>query len=70
MTKEELLEVFDWLETNMNKQKLFYFKLEDNNQIFAYFKKPNYLTNNKKICIFYINVIRKIIELEKGKTND
>ncbi|MCI9434061.1 MAG: hypothetical protein HFI86_02130 [Bacilli bacterium] len=64
MSKEEILEIFDWLEINMNKNKLLYFKLLDNNQIGAYFK-----TNNYHFADFYINAIRKVIE-EFGWNND
>lgn len=56
MTKEELLQVFEWLETNMNKDKLLYFKLLDKNQIGAYFK-----IDNKHFVDFYINAILNII---------
>ena len=62
MTKEELLKVFEWLENNMNKDKLLYFKLLDNNQIGAYFK-----IDNKHFADFYINVILSVI---KGGKNE
>lgn len=62
MNKEELLEIFAYLEEHMNKHKLLYFKLIDNNQIGAYFK----LTNNH-FADFYINAIRKVIEDERTK---
>ena len=39
MTKKELFEIFNWLDENMNKSKLLYFKLVGMNQISAYFKK-------------------------------
>ena len=60
MTKEELLQVFEWLEANMNKDKLLYFKLLNNNQIGAYFK-----IDNKHFADFYINVILSVIKGNK-----
>ena len=57
MTKDVLLKIFDWLETNMNKNKLLYFKLLDKNQIGAYFKD-----NNRHFADFYINVVLNIIK--------
>ena len=62
MTKGDLLQVFDWLEANMNKNKLLYFKLLDNNQIGAYFK-----VDNRHFADFYINIILKIIEENKNE---
>ena len=62
MTKEELFKIFEWLETNMNKDKLLYFKLLDKNQIGAYFE-----VNNKHFADFYINVILSIV---KGGKNE
>ncbi|WP_298061745.1 hypothetical protein [uncultured Rikenella sp.] len=51
--------VLDWLEKNMNKQHLFYFRDNDNDEniIDCYFKK-----NNKHFCIFYRQVILKCID--------
>ena len=57
MTKNELLKIFDWLEENMNKKELLYFKLLDKNQIGAYFKD-----NNRHFADFYINVVLNIIK--------
>ena len=62
MTKEELLKVFEWLEANMNKDKLSYFKLLDNNQIGAYFK-----IDNKHFADFYIKVILNVIKGDKDE---
>lgn len=62
MTKEEIIEVFEWLEENANKKKILYFKLLDTNQIGAYFKH-----NNKHFADFYVNVIRKILKEEKDE---
>ena len=62
MTKDELLKIFEWLEENMNKNKLLYFKLTDKNQIGAYFKD-----NNRHFADFYINIILKLI---KGGKNE
>lgn len=56
MTKNELLKVFEWLEENVNRNKLLYFKLLDNNQIGAYSK-----TNNHHFADCYINVIRNVM---------
>lgn len=38
MSIEELEKVFEWLEKNINKQGIFYFKLTSHNQISAYLK--------------------------------
>ena len=54
MTKEELNEIFNWLETTINKDNLFYFKLDASNQISCYFK-----SNNKRLAQFYIDRIKK-----------
>ena len=59
MTEKELKDVFKWLETNMNKQNLFYFKLTDGNQISAYWK-----VDNKPAATFYIKRIIKILKEE------
>lgn len=59
MNKKEINEVFDWLEKNMNKQQLFELKLEDRNQITAYFKGTH-----DRFCQFYINPIMEIIKEE------
>ncbi|WP_288910775.1 hypothetical protein [uncultured Thomasclavelia sp.] len=60
MSKEELLQVFDWLEENANKDNLLYFKLLGNNEIGGYFKH-----NNKHFADFYINVINLRIKEDK-----
>ena len=60
MTIEQLKEIFAWLEKEMNKQTLFYFKLIDENQIMAYYK-----SSGKPFATFYINQIIKVIEEEK-----
>ncbi len=60
MTKEELLEVFDWSEKNANQNNLLYFKLLDNNQIGGYFKE-----SNKHFADFFINSILNIVRSEK-----
>ncbi len=57
---KEIKEVFDWLEENMNKQHLFDLKIEDRNQITAYFKGTN-----DRFCQFYINPIMELIREEK-----
>lgn len=62
MSKEELFKVFDWLEKNVNKSKLFYFKYEDKNSICAYFKD-----NNKIFAQFYVKQILKILSVEENK---
>ena len=60
MAIEQLKEIFAWLEREMNKQTLFYFKLIDENQIMSYFKN-----SGKPFATFYINQIIKVIEEEK-----
>ena len=60
MAIEQLKEIFAWLEKEMNKQTLFYFKLIDENQIMAYYK-----SSGKPFATFYINQIIKVIEEEK-----
>ena len=57
MTKEELNEIFKWLETTINKDNLFYFKLDVSNQISCYFK-----SNNKRLAQFYMDRIKKHID--------
>ena len=61
MAIEQLKEIFAWLEKEMNKQNLFYFKLIDENQIMSYFKN-----SGKPFATFYINQIIKAIEKEKN----
>ncbi len=62
MNREEIIKVFDWLEDEMNKNNLFDFKIEDINQITAYF------SGTKEIfCHFYIKPILKIIKEKEGK---
>ena len=60
MAIEQLKEIFAWLEREMNKQTIFYFKLIDENQIMSYFKN-----SGKPFATFYINQIIKVIEEEK-----
>lgn len=55
MRKEELNQVFDWLEENMNKLGLLYFKIDSNN-ITAYLK-----TTKKSFAQFYPKQILKVI---------
>ncbi len=62
MTKEELLEIFDWLEENANQNKLLYFKLLDENQIGGYFK-----IDNSHFADFYIKPILKIMRGNKDE---
>ena len=50
MSKEELLNVFKWLEETINQSNLLYFKLESDNHIGAYFNN-----NNQHLADFYIN---------------
>ena len=54
MTKEELLEIFEWLEENMGLDGLLYFKFLDVNVIGAYFN-----ADNQHFANFYINAILK-----------
>ncbi len=57
MSEEELSKVFEWLEENMNKNDLLYFKFVDDDVIGAYFK-----SNNQHFADFYISIILKIIK--------
>lgn len=61
MNKEEINNVFDYIEKTFNKQKLFEFRLSTDNQIKAYFKGTN-----KVFAHFYINTILKLIKKEKN----
>lgn len=54
MSKEELKEIFKWLEKNMNKNDLLYFKLDTQKQISGFFK-----SNNKRFAQFYTEEIKK-----------
>lgn len=58
MSAKEIEKVFQYIEDNFNKQKQFDLKIEDRNQITAYFKETN-----KRFCQFYINAI---IELDEN----
>lgn len=57
MSKEELKEIFKWLEKNMNKNDLLYFKLDTQKQISGFFK-----SNNKRFAQFYTEEIKKHLE--------
>lgn len=57
MNKEEINKVFEYIEDNFNKQQQFDLKMEDRNQITAYFKETN-----KRFCQFYINAIIELIK--------
>mgnify|MGYP003289306378 CR=1 FL=1 len=60
MSAKEIEKVFQYIEDNFNKQKQFDLKMEDRNQITAYFKETN-----KRFCQFYINAIIEIIGWEE-----
>lgn len=62
MTKEEMQEVFEYIEKKFNKQGILVFVMEDRNQITGYLK-----SSKKRFCQFYIN---RILELLKGENND
>lgn len=62
MTKEELLEIFDWLEENANQNKLLYFKIIDNMRISGYLK-----INNHRFADFYIHSILEIMRSNKDE---
>lgn len=64
MIKEELEKVFNFLEKEMNKQGLFYFKLIDENNITAFFKETN-----KPFAQFYVKSILKCMESEVTDDN-
>ena len=57
MSAKEIEKVFQYIEDNFNKQKQFDLKMEDRNQITAYFKETN-----KRFCQFYINAIMELIK--------
>ena len=57
MNKEEINKVFEWLEKNANKDDFFYFRIQNVNQITAYWKK-----DNKPFAQFYVKPILKLIE--------
>lgn len=57
MRKDQINKVFEWLEENMNKHDFYYFKMQDVNQITAYWK-----IDNKPFAQFYVKPILKIIE--------
>lgn len=62
MTKEEILEIFDLLESEFNKNSLFYFVWEENNQIGAYFK-----SNDKRFARFYLKNILTLLQDKEMK---
>lgn len=62
MTKEEMLSIFELLEREFNKTKIFYFKLDNGNQIGMHLK-----TNNKRIAQFYVEQLIKVINVLKNE---
>lgn len=60
MNRDELNKIFNWLEKNMNKQNFYYFKMNEANQITAYWK-----VDNKPFAQFYIKPILKLIKENK-----
>ena len=60
MNIDTLKDVFNWLENEVNKNGLFYFKLINDNEIIA-----NWNDDNTTFAIFYINKIIKLIEYER-----
>lgn len=59
MSIEELNKVFEWLEININKQGIFYFRLTSHNQISAFLKCDDSL-----FAQFYV---RNLFEFIKEK---
>lgn len=59
MTREEINDIFDFLEKELNKQGLFKFVLMDNETIYGLWKDTN-----KEFAYFYVNAIKKCIEEE------
>ena len=59
MTKEELNKAFNFLEKEMNKQGLFYFRLTHKNNIMAFFKETK-----KPFAQFYVKSILKCMGSE------
>ena len=60
MNIDTLKDVFNWLENEVNKNGLFYFKLINDNEIIA-----NWNDDNTTFATFYINKIIKLIEYEQ-----
>lgn len=60
MNIDTLKDVFNWLEYEVNPNKLFYFKLINDNEIIA-----NWNDDNTTFATFYINEIIKLIEYER-----
>lgn len=61
MTREELNEIFDWLEENMNKDGLLIFEVMDQCQICARFKE-----RKKVFAVFYIKEVKKLMERRRA----
>lgn len=57
MTREEINQVFEWLEINCNKDNWLDFKMTSDNNITAYFKN-----SNKTFAEFYTKQILKVIK--------
>lgn len=57
MTKKEMEKIFDFLEKEMNKQKLFYFKYINDFQITAHIKENGHI-----FAMFYPQKILKALE--------
>jgi len=55
-SRYNMSEVINWLEKEMNKQNLFYFKKVSDNEIKAYFK-----VDDSVFATFYIDKIKEMI---------
>lgn len=62
MTREEINKVFDFLEKEMNKEKLFYFKINDASDINAFWK-----SDNRVFAEFYTKRILKYLKEKEEK---
>lgn len=65
MTKEELEKVLNFLEKEMNKQGLFYFRFTHKNNIMAFFKETK-----KPFAQFYVKSILKCMGSEVTNAKD
>ena len=63
MTREEIEQVFEWLEENVNKSKILCFKMSSDSNITAYFKFDTG-RHAKAFAQFYPKQILKVIRSE------
>lgn len=65
MTREQINQVFEWLEAECNKGNWLDFKLTSDNNIIAYFKGTN-----RTFAEFYTKTILKVIAEEKKEKHE